>query len=158
MFVQTERVGRVDAVALFRAEILRMQASEPGRLTPGGADHDSAGVSDRVEISRAARLLAQMAAGGVAGEPSDERLAAFLQAYGGIYGVDFGCGLPAGEAYDRTGRRVRPEILEALRRELRRYAAGSGGDGHKKDAAPRPSAGLHRLFERIRRRLRHLFG
>lgn len=165
---QTAPIRRPDSVQLFQAEILRLKQLAPlPERAAGGAPRLSPGADeDRVEISAAARLLAGLAAAGhaesraalqslFAGEP-DERLTAFLQAYGGLYGVDF-LG-PAGEAYDRAGRRVRPDVRERLRRELRRYARSDGGDpaGGSDSRGSARSAGLPRLLAALRERLRRL--
>lgn len=166
---QTEPVGRAGTVRLFEAEILRMRALWPlpegAAVQPGMEEMPG----DRVQISDAARLLAALAASDHAEsraalqnlftDAPDGRLAAFLQAYGGLYGVDF-LAPPgaAGEAYDRTGRR---DVREALRRELLRYARENGGGAAEEETAEEEAAcgahaGLRRWLAALRRRLRRL--
>lgn len=169
MNAQTAPVGQTDRVKLFRAEILSGKAAAPlPERAAEGAPRPVPGTiaGDRVEISDAARLLAGLAAAGhaesraalqsLADGGTDERIAAFLQAYGGLYGVDFL--LPAGLAYDRNGRRVRSDVREKLRQELRRYRHdadenAAGGTGSREENR---SAGLPRLLAELRARLRRL--
>ena len=140
---------------MLKAEMIRYLTAHPEKEPAMQA-------RDRVEISEAGRMLSDMAAAGyplsrvlaaslAAGRP-DAGLLPFLQAYAGVYGVDFTYAV--GNGYDRDGMEVPEDIRESLRRALGAFREAPEDDGADSKEGGGWLRRLKGFLRRIRRFLR----